>query len=216
MLESPWFGNGKIHFTVKDELGKRILVVPDSEVRWSGEPIGIILDIEARTRTRLKNGANPIKFHRAYSHWRDRRDSNSTVTFAEFCLRRHSEAVDVLDNEATARLQTMFGRGERSASTKPQYDGDRRELRIGRKVVKRFRRPAPNQEVVLKAFQEEGWPTRIDDPTPNGRLRETLRALNEKQKEGHVRFEADGTGKGIVWVPIPRSRGQRTSRARPT
>jgi hypothetical protein len=33
-------------------------------------------------------------------------------------------------------------------------------------VVKEFKLPAPNQETILTAFQEEGWPPRIDDPLP--------------------------------------------------
>src|SRR5947207_475841 len=33
-------------------------------------------------------------------------------------------------------------------------------------LVKHFRRPAPNQYLILDVFQEENWPERIDDPLP--------------------------------------------------
>lgn len=88
---------------------------------------------------------------------------------------------------------------------KPRWDKDRRELWLGDALVKAFRVPAPNQEAVLAAFEELGWPARIDDPLPNRgadgdiRLRETIKALNKSQGPGAIQFRADGTGQGLVW-----------------
>src|SRR5262249_19894178 len=48
----------------------------------------------------------------------------------------------------------------------PVWDSDRRELRFHEILVKQFKLPAPNQEMVLAAFEEEDWPPRIDDPLP--------------------------------------------------
>ena len=48
----------------------------------------------------------------------------------------------------------------------PKWLSDRRELRLGDLVVKTFKQPAPNQEIILAAFEEEKWPVRIDDPLP--------------------------------------------------
>jgi hypothetical protein len=48
----------------------------------------------------------------------------------------------------------------------PAWDARRRLILCGDRVVKRFRRPAKNQTLILDAFQEEGWPGRIDDPLP--------------------------------------------------
>ena len=69
-----------------------------------------------------------------------------------------------------------------------------------------FHRPAANQETVLAAFQEEGWPDHIDDPlrpsgehVPRHRLGFTVRRLNDCQTERLIRFFADGTGHGICW-----------------
>ncbi len=87
----------------------------------------------------------------------------------------------------------------------PCWDRERRELRIGNVVVKRFKWPAENQEQVLDAFQEEGWPARIDDPLvphpkicPKRRLHDTLKCLNRKQANGFIKFRGDGTGQGVL------------------
>ena len=80
------------------------------------------------------------------------------------------------------------------------------ELRIGAVTVKRFKWMAPNQETVLAAFEEEGWPHRIDDPLPphpdqdsKRRLSDTIKCLNHKQKNELIRFHGDGTGEGVTW-----------------
>ncbi len=89
--------------------------------------------------------------------------------------------------------------------TMPCWDQERRELRIGEIVVKRFKWPAKNQEQVLDAFQEEGWPTHIDDPLvpdpqicPKRRLHDTLKCLNRKQIVDAIKFRGDGTGQGVL------------------
>ena len=88
----------------------------------------------------------------------------------------------------------------------PKWDRDRQELSIGSIVVKRFKVPAVNQELVLAAFEEESWPARIDDPlppsreqTPKRRLQETIKSLNRNQKRPLIRFLGDGSGQGVRW-----------------
>jgi hypothetical protein len=90
----------------------------------------------------------------------------------------------------------------------PLWDAKRRELRLDQRLLKRFRVPAPNQEAVLAAFQEEGWPNCIDDPlppkadlSPKRRLHDTIKALNRKhcQRPPLVHFLGNGTGENIVW-----------------
>ena len=46
----------------------------------------------------------------------------------------------------------------------PNWDRETRTFMVGGLLVKRFRVPSPNQEAVLDAFQEEGWPRSVDDP----------------------------------------------------
>lgn len=103
--------------------------------------------------------------------------------------------------------------GHRNASThgriavkKPTWNGDLQRLFVGDLIVKEFRRPAPNQQLVLAAFEEDGWPPRIDDPlppaprlVPKRRLSETISALNRHQRNPLLRFSADGRGLGVIW-----------------
>jgi hypothetical protein len=96
-----------------------------------------------------------------------------------------------------------------SRSGSPHYDARLRELRFGNSLVKWFRQPAPNQEIVLTAFQEEEWSLRIDDPMPpqplycpQQRLLDTIKNLNRNQRLRLIRFEGDGTGRGIRWKPV--------------
>lgn len=88
----------------------------------------------------------------------------------------------------------------------PVWDSDRQTLRLGDSVVKLFKTPAANQEAILSAFEEEGWPARIDDPLPpqhgqdpKSRLHDTINALNRNQKRRLIRFLGDGRGQGVRW-----------------
>ena len=89
---------------------------------------------------------------------------------------------------------------------KPRWDAERRELYFGGALCKKFRQPAKNQEPILQSFEEEGWPSRIDDPLPGDpeadtrqRLADAVRALNAKNAA--ILFELDGTSEGILWSP---------------
>jgi hypothetical protein len=90
----------------------------------------------------------------------------------------------------------------------PEWDKERQELRVGLLVVKQFKVPAPNQEMILASFEEEGWPVRIDDPLPphadqdsKRRLHDTIVTLNRHQKNRLIRFSGDGSGEGVRWDP---------------
>jgi hypothetical protein len=90
----------------------------------------------------------------------------------------------------------------------PRWDGKRRELVWNGALVKRFRVSAANQETILSAFQEEGWPTHIDDPLPQSggldpkvRLHDAIKGLNRHQQRRLLCFLGDGTGRGILWIP---------------
>ena len=83
--------------------------------------------------------------------------------------------------------------------------GSRTHFRGG-VLVKRFRAPAPNQQLVLEAFEEEGWPPRVDDPlpmhserAPKRALHDTIHSLNARQHNPLLRFSGDGSGEGVRW-----------------
>jgi hypothetical protein len=104
-----------------------------------------------------------------------------------------------VENEATPSL------GE---APRPVWDQRRRELRFHEQIVKHFRVPAPNQEIILQAFQEENWPHCIDDPLPpqsnlpaKSRLIATIKSLNRSQVRPLLMFHGNGNGFQIYWEP---------------
>ena len=91
----------------------------------------------------------------------------------------------------------------------PHWDADLQELRVNGLIVKQFKVPAPNQEMVLAAFEEEHWPARIDDPLPpqaeqdpKRRLHDTIVSLNRNHKHRMLRFMGDGSGEGVRWTIV--------------
>jgi hypothetical protein len=91
-------------------------------------------------------------------------------------------------------------------TVRPEWDPERRVLRVGGKVVKHFRVPAGNQELILRVLQELGWPRYIDDPLPPApgldpkhRLRDAISRLNHNQQNRLIRFHGDGNGRGLWW-----------------
>ncbi len=103
---------------------------------------------------------------------------------------------------------------------RPLWDAARRELWLGPQLVKRFKQPAANQELVLAAFQEEGWPPRIFDPLPpvegqdgKRRLHSTINNLNRGHEHWLLRFQGGGDGISICWQLVARRKSE--TRARP-
>lgn len=98
------------------------------------------------------------------------------------------------------------GAMEPNGKVRPRWDAERRELWLGIVLIKRFRRPAPVVELILAAFEEEGWPPHIDDPLAprpdrreKDRLRQAVHALNRRLTDRQLIFETDGHGLGVCW-----------------
>jgi hypothetical protein len=76
-------------------------------------------------------------------------------------------------------------------SSLPSWDAGARELSLRGSVVKRFRTPAPSQELILAAFEKARWVSRIENPlteeserdTQDRRLHDTIRRLNGNQQD---------------------------------
>lgn len=85
----------------------------------------------------------------------------------------------------------------------PKWNKARGELTYNGTIIKQISRitVATNSVRLLDAFQEEGWPDRIDDPLAPSkdqqRLHEAIKRLNGNLHA--IRFHADGTGQGIKW-----------------
>lgn len=117
-----------------------------------------------------------------------------------------------LATKVLARRKALATRTKNSVDLKslqdvqPSWDKVRHELKIGNHLIKKFKWRAQNQETILAAFEEECWPTRIDDPlpplpgkNPKRRLADTVKCLNRNQNKSLIRFSGDGTGQGVLW-----------------
>ena len=89
-----------------------------------------------------------------------------------------------------------------------------RELYYGDELIKKLGHVAPMQELILDAFEEEGWPPRIDDPLPRDpaipqkqHLRDTIRNLNRNLRV--IRFRSEAGSQGVRWEVVPELSGPR-------
>jgi hypothetical protein len=110
-----------------------------------------------------------------------------------------------IESQATPAEKPKERRSPGSRLT-PEWDPIRRELGYQGKVIKRYRVPAQNQELILTAFQESGWPEFIDDPLPpvpeqdsKERLQATIKSLNRNQLLRAIKFHGNGNGQQIYW-----------------
>jgi hypothetical protein len=115
------------------------------------------------------------------------------------------QAADVL-HPLDQVQSTVLNAAPRGSVPLPLWNPGRRELSVGRVLIKRFNVPAENQEIILSSFQEESWPEHIDDPLPPAagldpkrRLHSAIQCLNRNQKAPLLRFRGDGYGSGIRW-----------------
>lgn len=113
------------------------------------------------------------------------------------------------ENDHTPAIDETVGKPTATpalTSSQPTWDSRLRKLFYYGTLIKHFRVPAQNQETILSAFEEEGWPHKISDPLPpikstdsKQRLHDTIRSLNRNQANSLIKFGGDGTGEGIVW-----------------
>jgi hypothetical protein len=67
-----------------------------------GAPVSKVLDTEARTRTRLKNGGNPLWYLRLHGDFQKFRDPSGGVSFAEYARVRHPDKIECKPAEGYA------------------------------------------------------------------------------------------------------------------
>ena len=93
------------------------------------------------------------------------------------------------------------------------------ELCLDGVLVKKFKRPAPELEVILSAFQRNGWPPSIKSPfplrsgqNPKTRVHDAIKRLNVSLKHRFIVFHGDGTGLGVCWeLLFPKNSGKEFS-----
>ncbi|MGZ0172961.1 MAG: hypothetical protein ACKVHE_25785 [Planctomycetales bacterium] len=86
------------------------------------------------------------------------------------------------------------------APHKPCWNSDRSELSYRGVMIRHVRPIAKQVRLLLDAFEEEGWPERLDSPIRSGgkqKMREAVASLNRGLLA--IRFRADGSGEGILW-----------------
>jgi len=88
----------------------------------------------------------------------------------------------------------------------PRWDKEL-ELWCAEILVKRFRRPAANQEAILEAFQEQGWRNRLDDALPpkpdrdpKQCLHDTINHLNRNQIHSCIASAATARARHLLDV----------------
>jgi hypothetical protein len=91
---------------------------------------------------------------------------------------------------------------------KPYWCARARVLCFGGRLLKEFRREAPNQFLLLDSFQELGWPGRIDDPLPpvpgllpQERLEQTVKSLNRSLLSPALHFGLAAGRRAVRWSP---------------
>ncbi len=82
----------------------------------------------------------------------------------------------------------------------------RRELSLAGKVLRQFHRKAENQIAILEAFQEAGWPERIESPfrspmpyDPKHRTSDAVGELNEHQNSEWGQFSVERGTQAVLW-----------------
>lgn len=114
------------------------------------------------------------------------------------------------NHEATSRLAgRMKGPDRRHDEVVPHWDPGKRQLEFRGRVIKAFVRAAWNQEAILTAFEEEGWPQQVDDPIPpaggrnqRARLRACIQSLNRQAAPPAIEFGCEPNGAAICWRPV--------------
>jgi hypothetical protein len=109
-------------------------------------------------------------------------------------------------SDRSAEQVVLPGRLQDAPGNLPSWDFNKRELRVGRVLIKQFKQPALDQITILNAFQEDGWPACIDDPLApqlhqdsKRRLHNTISNLNRNQRARLIRFYGNGSGAAIGW-----------------
>jgi hypothetical protein len=133
----------------------------------------------------------------------------SGATLAEHVFRHTAQAPQTtLASLAVVAETAVLANVDAGASPglKPRWDTTRRELSLAGLIVKRYRVPARNQEIILSVFEEEDWVEHIHDPLPvtheidaPTRLHDAINRLNRCQIHPLLRFHGDGKGTGVFW-----------------
>ncbi len=84
---------------------------------------------------------------------------------------------------------------------RPKYDSHLGELSVNGFVILRLERRR-NRHELLRAFEEQGWPSWIETPLHtdcDNSLHDVIYGVNRGQNPWLIDFSSDGTGGGVRW-----------------
>jgi hypothetical protein len=139
--------------------------------------------------------------------------ADSLILTDESCFALNAKGADFADSFlADALLPQVEGAFQAArdrlmvGALLPAFQPAERLFTWGDHLLKHFRQPAPNQELILASAEELQWPEWFDDPLPRGHgrdpklvLHDTIKDLNRRQLETFVHFKGDGSGQRIGW-----------------
>ena len=97
----------------------------------------------------------------------------------------------------------------------PRYDDERGTLSFDGQVIRQFHRKAEHQRPILQAFQDTGWPRRLENvlarlmpwDSPR-RLSDAVTELNEQQTTKRIHFWVERGTHAVHWEPIDEATGR--------
>lgn len=128
-------------------------------------------------------------------------------------------ALDWLDTKSCKALLTALGERSNAADT-PRWLSSTGELWFQGEVIRRIRNQAKASTIVriLAAFEENGWPSTIDDPVTAGGDSVQRRRAVESLNHGLtlIRFACAGDGESFRWdvLPQPKPKASKKKAAR--
>jgi hypothetical protein len=136
---------------------------------------------------------------------------NAAVAEAGTTTLRRSEAVQAaraLTTTTTAAPQAATSavkqlESKQPPSAKPHWEETCRQLFLGDKMLRTYRRHAGSQFIVLAAFEAAGWPLSIPNPLGRRSVKDTLAGLNNGLLDTRLRFQRGGEDTAIRWMLLP-------------
>ena len=114
-------------------------------------------------------------------------------------------ALDWLDTKTYRQLLDALGGGPGEGG-RPRWNADTGELWFDGELIRSIKHPAQAKNIVriLAAFEESGWPPRVDDPITSGGESDTRRRAIESLNKGltRIRFSCAGDGESFGWEEI--------------
>ncbi len=171
-------------------------------------------------RLKFSGGDAALRKHNIIELWHIAR---GTATWNE-CIVEVAHALGFINDARRASLLEALGampskaKGGRRPSAVPHWDEDARELRYLGQVVRVVKKPKQAHNIVgiLRAFEEAGWPRRIDDPhrrKPSDQTRRRdVENLNKRLLKPLLKFECDGNGTGFLWKKIAQPTVKKTAK----